>query len=1361
MKKIFDIYIILILCIAILFTYSEANAQVSTVYSFGLNSSAYSALTGATQLASGTGATMDDALYTGVPIGFTFKFNNVNYTNVGVSTNGFIWFGTNDPLSTTYTPLTYAGSLDGAISVFGRDLIGCPPPVTSGHTPTLRYVTSGTAPNRIFTIEWYCVRAKTYTAGTGLCASFGFSNINRMDLQIRLYESQSNRIDIHNNIAPYCLDGSFSAQVGLRGNVNTDYNNRLVTCSGNSWSAPAVGVANSSTCTISETPSCYPTATTVFTWAPPPPPTPIQCDYSFNYSTSTAYSALPASGPTTLITGTTANSFRYGIWPNQLLGFNFVYNGQNYNEVGVCSKGYIWFGSTNPTGGGTASLSPLTLALNSTSAIEGIVAGLNSDWVGRGFSTNSGGSAGGAIRTNLTGVAPNRVYTIEWSNVRPSSASDGTSGNPNLRRTDFQISLYETSNRIEVAFNINPYPYTSYTQTFQCGLRANTNTNTHVRVVASGSGSSGWANSTLGISSSTVTVAVSGSTYPATNARYIFTPIGATVTCTWNGSLSNDWHTAANWTPAIVPGICNHAVIPVIGSGVYPQIGLSTNNDAFCRNLTINAGATMNTLTGYTGILSVYGNIINNGMIIVEGNNPIQLNGGLNKTISGAGNYTLSKLMLGENSEYRLLNNLTGILSSILEINISSGSVLNLNGFNLTVYALNQIGILRQGSGTLSIEGPSIAVSLNGTTFDPQTGTTFFSSGNTWGPANQLVPSLAYHHLKIRTNNLNTVTMGSNADFSCNNLDIINPDLSGGIVSTAYNLITAGNVSVGQLPDDGVKLILNHCIYRTAGIGAWSMGDSDDNQILITKPTSVGPNNAALQGYGSLTFYGTVQYDSNLPQVALGATYKHLEILGGNGERTINGPLTVNGNLVISSGILNASAGAHPISVAGNWINTASFIHNGNTVNFNGIIPQNIQAGNSPFYNLSVNGSSLQLLINDLQINNNLQLTQGVVNTGSNRVIVLNNASSAIQAGGSNTNYAISWINGTLRRYINNGGSQAYEFPIGLASGVKPGIINTTDLAGVSYLDSWFRPLANHDNADMNLSETGIIGNPNALPYFAVHSGGCWVFEPDAQPTGGTYNIQLFFNGFSGLQNNRFGIVKRPVNASNALEWTTGGGALNSANGAGRTLAGGYALRLNLSTFSEFGIGQFNGTSLPVQLTQFTGVAASEGNRLAWTTSSELNSSYFIIERSYDAMNFSAIGKQEAKGFSQTTSDYRFLDKDYSSIQYYRLQCVDLDGSYRYSDIIPVKRATDYTKDIVVYPNPTSVYLNIVIHSSESSLYQIAIIDILGKTHIAQTVHVSEGLNHITIYVDNLPKGVYQVELINASEVSLKSFIKN
>jgi hypothetical protein len=59
--------------------------------------------------------------------------------------------------------------------------------------------------------------------------------------------------------------------------------------------APAVGVANTSVCNISESPSCYPAANAVYTWEPPPPPTPVQCDYSFSYTTATDYSPFPAS----------------------------------------------------------------------------------------------------------------------------------------------------------------------------------------------------------------------------------------------------------------------------------------------------------------------------------------------------------------------------------------------------------------------------------------------------------------------------------------------------------------------------------------------------------------------------------------------------------------------------------------------------------------------------------------------------------------------------------------------------------------------------------------------------------------------------------------------------------------------------------------------------------------------------------------------------------------------------------------------------------------------------------------------------------------------------------------------------------
>jgi hypothetical protein len=160
----------------------------------------------------------------------------------------------------------------------------------------------------------------------------------------------------------------------------------------------------------------------------------------------------------------------------------------------------------------------------------------------------------------MTGSAPNRVFRIEWSNIKPNGASDGTASFPNRNRTDFQIILYETTNIIEFAYNIFPYPYsTGYNYGFQVGLRANTNTNTHVRVVPSAGGGTAWANSTLGTATDLAFVNSTAGTYSQTNARYRFTPIGATVTCTWNGSTSNDWHTASNWTPAIVPNVCNSA----------------------------------------------------------------------------------------------------------------------------------------------------------------------------------------------------------------------------------------------------------------------------------------------------------------------------------------------------------------------------------------------------------------------------------------------------------------------------------------------------------------------------------------------------------------------------------------------------------------------------------------------------------------------------------------------------------------------------------------------------------------------------------------------------------------------------------
>jgi len=87
---------------------------------------------------------------------------------------------------------------------------------------------------------------------------------------------------------------------------------------------------------------------------------------------------------------------------------------------------------------------------------------------------------------------------------------------------------------------------------------------------------------------------------------------------------------------------------------------------------------------------------------------------------------------------------------------------------------------------------------------------------------------------------------------------------------------------------------------------------------------------------------------------------------------------------------------------------------------------------------------------------------------------------------------------------------------------------------------------------------------------------------PDASPSGGNYSLQLHFNGFSGLVDNQFGMLRRDDASSNAADWTVPAeSSLEANNGLGRKLSDGFARRKNISTFSQWGIGEMQPASPP------------------------------------------------------------------------------------------------------------------------------------------------------------------------------------
>jgi len=110
---------------------------------------------------------------------------------------------------------------------------------------------------------------------------------------------------------------------------------------------------------------------------------------------------------------------------------------------------------------------------------------------------------------------------------------------------------------------------------------------------------------------------------------------------TWNGSVSTDWTTAANWTPAFVPNAATDVVIP---GGTPNQPTLSTNQQTHA--ITLTNGAVLTTLNGSN--LVVGGNWTNNGGTLVgAGNSTVVLDLNTSQTIGGTSPTIFQNLTIG------------------------------------------------------------------------------------------------------------------------------------------------------------------------------------------------------------------------------------------------------------------------------------------------------------------------------------------------------------------------------------------------------------------------------------------------------------------------------------------------------------------------------------------------------------------------------------------------------------------------------------------------------------------------------------------------------------------------------------------
>ncbi len=182
-------------------------------------------------------------------------------------------------------------------------------------------------------------------------------------------------------------------------------------------------------------------------------------------------------------------------------------------------------------------------------------------------------------------------------------------------------------------------------------------------------------------------------------------------------------------------------------------------------------------------------------------------------------------------------------------------------------------------------------------------------------------------------------------------------------------------------------------------------------------------------------------------------------------------------------------------------------------------------------------------------------------------------------------------------------------------------------------------------------------------------------------------------------------------------------------------------------------------SSLPVKFLSFTAQKQGTQALLQWTTTQEINSSYYTVERSSDDVNFTAIGQLSAKGNIVATVAYSFIDnKPVNGINYYRLRVVDKDGKYTYSEIRSINVTINFAANI--YPNPVQNDLNLNFNCNKAMTVQVEIVSGEGKIISSQQIKVAAGVSTQSMNSASLSNGVYYVRCISANGETELRFVK-
>ncbi len=165
---------------------------------------------------------------------------------------------------------------------------------------------------------------------------------------------------------------------------------------------------------------------------------------------------------------------------------------------------------------------------------------------------------------------------------------------------------------------------------------------------------------------------------------------------------------------------------------------------------------------------------------------------------------------------------------------------------------------------------------------------------------------------------------------------------------------------------------------------------------------------------------------------------------------------------------------------------------------------------------------------------------------------------------------------------------------------------------------------------------------------------------------------------------------------------------------------------------------------LPVELISFKVVLNNQKAELTWVTAQEINNDYFSVEYSNDGLSFSSIGTVQGNGTVSDVSNYSFTHSNLNSgFNYYRLQQVDFNGQFEYSEIKRISLGAFEDVSISIYPNPADEQATIQVNDGVAT--SIELLTLSGT--ILKSYKYEEGITTHEFEIAELNSGMYLIRV--------------